>query len=321
MGETTLASNLNRDERLQIETLYNTGRKPSEIAEYLGRNLSTIYRELGKHCDENGRYCSIEASKQAKINMTRLITRGPSAQTIAIIESKLTNEQWSPQQIEAWLERNHNETASHTWIYGHIANDEARGGELVSHLRHGHYEKEGIVRPYRGNIKNRTPIEKRPDEANQRSRLGDFEVDLVVGPKNRGAIITLIDRRSRWCVLRKLTGKTAEATAAALISMLKPLSIKKFTITSDNGTEFSLHEEIAKALGIKYYFANPYASYERGSIENLNGLIRQYIPKGTNFDTVSDQDVKVIETKLNTRPRRVLGYLTPLQFIKNGSGQ
>ena len=316
-----MAANLNRDERLQIETLKNNGKKVSEIATYLDRAKSTIYRELDRHSDLNGNYCFKTACDQAKQNMTRVSSRGPSAQTISIVEEKLINEQWSPQQIESWLEKHHNETVSHTWIYCHIGNDEAKGGELVNHLRHGHYEKQGTPRPYRGNIKNRTPIELRPAKANNRDRMGDFEIDLVVGPKNRGAILTLIDRRSRWCQLKKLTGKTAEETADALIAMLAPLPIMKFTVTSDNGPEFSLHEKIANALGIKYYFANPYASYERGSIENLNGLIRQYIPKGTDFDTVSDHDVKIIETKLNTRPRRTLGYLTPLQFVANDRGR
>jgi len=315
-----MATNLNRDERIQIQTLLDTGKKATQIATYLGRHKTTIYRELDRYTDSNGQYCFTTACEEAKQSMCRISERGPSAQTIAIVDQKLTNEQWSPQQIAGWLKLKHTETVSHGWIYNHIADDEAKGGELVNHLRHGHYSANG-KRPYRGNIKNRTPIEQRPDEADNRARLGDFEIDLVVGPKNRGAILTLIDRRSRWCKLKKLSNKTAQETADALIAMIKPLSIYKFTITSDNGTEFSLHETIANSLGIKYYFANPYASYERGSIENLNGLIRQYIPKGTEFDTVTKEDVKTIETKLNTRPRHVLGYLTPLEFIKNEGGE
>ena len=144
-----MAANLNRDERLQIETLRNNGKSPSEIADYLGRNKSTIYRELNRLSDANGHYSFITACDQAKQNMTRLNTRGPSAQTISIVEEKLVNEQWSPQQIEAWLDKHHNEAVSHTWIYHHIGNDEAKGGELVNHLRHRHYQKHGEPRPYR----------------------------------------------------------------------------------------------------------------------------------------------------------------------------
>jgi IS30 family transposase len=146
--------------------------------------------------------------------------------------------------------------------------------------------------------------------------LGDYEIDLIVGPKNRGAILSIIDRVSRKCLLEKLTGKTASEVATGVIAALLPYKSFIFTITSDNGTEFTHHEEIAKALGIQYYFANPYASYERGSIENLNGLVRQYIPKGTDFNLISPEEIKVIEEKLNNRPRKVLDYWTPNEFLR-----
>lgn len=306
--------NLQTHERVQIQALHDAGKRPSEIANYLRRNPSTIYRELNRHSDAGGRYSYEMASNQAKCNMVREVTRGPSADTIAIIEAKIINEQWSPEQISGWLKKNDLENVSHTWIYSHIKQDKQAGGELADHLRHGSYSKE--PREYKGHIKDRVTIEQRPVVANERQRLGDLEIDLIVGVKNRGAILSIIDRKSRHCILEKLSGKTVAEVTEAIVFCLASMSKNIFTMTSDNGTEFSDHKKIAEALGVQYYFANPYASYERGSIENLNGLVRQYIPKGTNFNDIIAGFVKVIENKLNNRPRKVLNYLTPCEYAE-----
>ena len=127
---------------------------------------------------------------------------------------------------------------------------------------------------YKGKIKNRTTIDQRPEIINERKRLGDFEIDLIVGPKNKGAILTVVDRLSRQCIIEKLGGKGSKEIKDILFNTFNNYDGEKHSITSDNGSEFTLHEEIAKELEIDYYFAHPYASYERGSIENLNGLIR-----------------------------------------------
>lgn len=246
--------------------------------------------------------------------MVRELTRGPSAGTIAIIEAKIINEQWSPEQISGWLKKNGLEGVSHTWIYTHIRKDKQAGGELADHLRHGNYSKE--PREYKGHIKDRVTIEQRPVVVNERQRLGDLEIDLIVGVKNRGAILSIIDRKSRHCILEKLSGKTAVEVTEAIVLCLDSMSRNIFTMTSDNGAEFSDHKKIAKALGVQYYFAHPYASYERGSIENLNGLVRQYIPKGTDFNEITTDFVKAIESKLNNRPRKVLDYLTPCEYAE-----
>jgi transposase, IS30 family len=182
-------------------------------------------------------------------------------------------------------------------------------------MRHGKYIKGH--REYRGNIKNRISIENRPEAINQRTRLGDYEIDLVVGVKNRGAILTMIDRLSRRCILEKLPNKSSESVANIVIQSLKKHGSSPSSITSDNGTEFTLHQEISLELDIDYYFAHPYASYERGSIENLNGLIRQYIPKGTDFSDILNTDIKIIQEKLNNRPRKILDFLAPNEYTKN----
>ena len=158
-----------------------------------------------------------------------------------------------------------------------------------------------------------------PLQYNEVNRLlctphGDFGIDLIVDPKNKGAILTVIDRLSRYCIIEKLSSKGSKEVKHAVIEIFKNYNGKRYSITSDNGNEFMLHEVIAQDVNIDYYFAHPYASYQRGSIENLNGLIRQYIPKGKSFDDINQTYVKKIERKLNTRPRKVLKFLTPNEF-------
>ena len=142
-----------------------------------------------------------------------------------------------------------------------------------------------------------------------------MEIDLIVGPKNRGAILSIMDRKSRYCILEKLSGKTADEVTRTVICSLSSCCVNLFSITSDNGNEFIEHKEISKALGVDYYFAHPYASYERGTVENLNGLIRQYLPKGTDFADIPASVIKIIEDKLNHRPRKVLNYLSPHEYV------
>jgi IS30 family transposase len=306
-----MLGNISLEERIKIQTLNDKGCKVVEIANYIGRHKSSIYRELSK-TGTDGQYDYRYAQELTSLNMIRNLNQGPATETIDIIENKILTEQWSPEQISGWLNLHHNIAISHTWIYSHIDSDRKAGGELSNHLRHGKYTSE--PKEYKGKIPDRVSIEKRPEIINERSRLGDFEIDLIVGPKNRGAILSIIDRLSRYCILHKLSGKTASEIEASVIKALDDYNGEKHSITSDNGTEFTNHTAISKSLNIDYYFAHPYASYERGSIENLNGLIRQYIPKGTHFSDIEDGFVKNIEGKLNNRPRKVLGFMTPIEY-------
>ena len=306
-----MPGNIRLEERIKIQTLNDKGYKAVEIANYIGRHKSSIYRELRK-TGIDSQYDYRYAQKLTSSNMVRHLNQGPATETIYIIENKIITEQWSPEQISGWLHLHHNISVSHTWIYNYIDSDRKAGGELSNHLRHGKYTSE--PKEYKGKIPDRVSIEKRPEVINERSRLGDFEIDLIVGPKNRGAILSMIDRLSRYCILHKLNGKTAAEIEASVIKALSDYHRAKYSITSDNGTEFTNHTAISKALNINYYFAHPYASYERGSIENLNGLVRQYIPKGTDFSDVEGDFVKSIEGKLNNRPRKVLGFMTPIEY-------
>lgn len=310
-----MAKHLELEERIKMEALLDAGVKAEQIAKQLGRGRSTIYKEL-----QRGRFCSeVYSAKlcqdQSRSNMCRnQESKSPPDSVIKIVEEKILNEQWSPEQISNWLKRKGQETVSFSWIYKHIRKDKAAGGELDNHLRRGCGSYLKGHKPYKGHIKDRISIEDRPEVVNQRSRLGDYEIDLIVGPKNKGAILTIVDRLSRECRICLLSGKSSEKVCSSVISSL-PDNAK--TITSDNGTEFTDHKEVSSKRNLQYYFAHPYASYERGSIENLNGLIRQYIPKGVGFDFIKVEEIKIIEEKLNNRPRKVLDFLTPLEYTKN----
>jgi transposase, IS30 family len=309
-----MISNITIEERIKIKALHDQGHGVSSIAKYLKRHKTSIYRELSKR-NESGVYDYQHAQKVTSANMARQGHQKPTEETITQIEIKIINDQWSPEQISGWLKLNHGIHISHTWIYQYVEKDRIVGGELSNHMRRGKYSFE--PREYKGKIKNRITIDERPEIINERKRLGDFEIDLIVGPKNKGAILTVVDRLSRQCIIEKLSCKSSKEIKNVLLNAFNNYDGQKHSITSDNGSEFTLHEEISKDLKLDYYFAHPYASYERGSIENLNGLIRQYIPKGKAFDDIDQSFVKQIEEKLNSRPRKVLKFLTPREFYEN----
>jgi len=303
--------NITIEERIKIKALHDQGCVVPKIAKHLKRHKTSIYRELSKR-NEVGEYDYKYAQALTSGNMGRPGHQKPEGETIRLIEEKIVNEQWSPEQISGWLKLKYGINISHTWIYKHVEKDKNEGGELSNHMRRGKYSFE--PREYRGKIKNRVTIDERAEVINERKRLGDFEIDLIVGPKNKGAILTAVDRLSRRCIIEKLSGKSAKEIKDVLLDAFSSYDYQKYSITSDNGSEFTLHEEIAKELEVDYYFAHPYASYERGSIENLNGLIRQYIPKGKDFNDLDDNFIKEIEEKLNSRPRKILNFLTPNEF-------
>lgn len=309
-----MGQHLQKDERIKIQTLLEVGKSIDEISVYLKRHRSTIYREMNRPGVHAENYNAELYHLQSRANMIRnQDDNSPNKETVKLIERQIIQDQWSPEQISAWLKLHRDERVSHSWIYQYIAKDQAEGGELSNHLRRGGSYQKGPVE-YRGKIPNRVPIEQRPEIVTKRTRLGDYEIDLIVGPKNKGAILTVVDRVSRECVIKKLANKSALEVEYVVSQAIKG---NAHTITSDNGTEFTNHQNIAKALSIQYFFANPYASYERGSIENLNGLIRQYIPKGKEFDNIEQTELNIIENKLNNRPRKILDFLSPIEYRNN----
>jgi IS30 family transposase len=205
----------------------------------------------------------------------------------------------------------------HETIYRYIYQNKSRGGRLYKRLRHKNKKYHNRANTYqrRGIIIDRVSIDKRPKIVERKNRIGDFEIDTVIGRHHIGALVTVVDRKSKFTLIKNATSKRAEEATKALIDMLLPLKPITKTITSDNGKEFAYHKEVSEALDTDFYFAHPYSSWERGLNEHTNGLIRQYLPKKTDFTQISKEEITNIQDKLNHRPRKVLNYRTPYEVF------
>ena len=304
---------LTSEQRYTISVLLSKGLKKKEIAEAIGVSNSTITRELQRNSSKRGVYKWEIAQKQAEKRSKR--TPGNRAISKAIwssVKHYLVDEQWSPEQISGYLAKD-GIKISHETIYAWIREDKRNRGTLYKHLRHRLKHRKKYVGAGRSCIINRKSIHERPAEADGK-RFGDLEMDTIVGPNNQQAIVTLVDRNTNMLFMKKLKyGKDAKNLALTVIEMLKPIKKKLKTITTDNGKEFSAHEIISEALGVDVFFTDPYSSWQKGAIENANGLIRQYIPKKVSFNDYDDKDIKDIEEKINRRPRKKLGFETPIE--------
>jgi IS30 family transposase len=220
--------------------------------------------------------------------------------------------EWSPDQIQGRLRSEGIAMVCATTIYGFIWQDKISGGDLHKHLRHRKpYKKRTGSADTRGQIIGRISIDERPAIVDEKVRLGDWEADTVIGKGHKGVLVTLADRVSKKTLIAQVPSKHAEVVTDAIINLLLPEKEQLHTITFDNGKEFAYHAKIKKALGVDNYFAHPYHSWERGLNENHNGLIRQYLPKGMPLDKVTNDEIILIQNKLNNRPRKLLGYKTP----------
>lgn len=205
---------------------------------------------------------------------------------------------------------------SHERTYQHIYADKACGGTLHKHLRRKKkYGKRINGKSPRGQILHRISIDERPSVVDTKERVGDWEVDTVIGKGHKQAIVSLVERKTKTTLIRKVEKRTAGNVKNAIISMLKPFKGLVHTITADNGKEFAMHREIAKELKTDFYFAHPYASWERGLNENTNGLIRQYFPKKSSFTELADKDMEQVMDQLNNRPRKTLRFRTPNEVL------
>ena len=308
-----MCKQLTSEQRYTISVLLSKGLKKKEIAEAIGVSNSTITRELQRNSSKRGVYKWEIAQKQAEKRSKR--TPGNRAISKAIwssVKHYLVDEQWSPEQISGYLAKD-DIKISHETIYAWIREDKRNRGTLYKHLRHRLKHRKKYVGAGRSCIINRKSIHERPAEADGK-RFGDLEMDTIVGPNNQQAIVTLVDRNTNMLFMKKLKyGKDAKNLALTVIEMLKPIKKKLKTITTDNGKEFSAHEIISEALGVDVFFTDPYSSWQKGAIENANGLIRQYIPKKVSFNDYDDKDIKDIEEKINRRPRKKLGFETPIE--------
>jgi len=304
---------LAQEQRYQVYALLKIGHNQTEIATVVGVDKSTISRELGRNRGHRG-YRPKQAHWMA-LNRRNHTPPRISPDTWALIEAK-TRLDWSPEQIASWMRKNTDVSISHEWIYQYILADKQAGGELYRHLRcqkkrrkrYGSYDR-------RGTLPNRVSIEMRPEIVGQRQRLGDWEVDTVIGKRHRQAIVTLTERKSRLVLLRKVERRTADQVSQAVIDLLRPVIDCVQTITGDNGKEFAEHERIAVELEAIFFFAHPYSAWERGTNENLNGLVRQYVPKNRDFSLVTDEELHHIVNRLNHRPRKCLEFRTPFEVF------
>ena len=309
---------LTQGQRYQIYAFLKAGFLQTQIASEIGVHKSTISREIRRNRGKKG-YRPKQANLLAgnrRQNAKKHIKMMP--EVIALIE-ELISEDFSPDQVSGFLARNHNINISHERIYQHILNDRINGGSLFKHLRQSHKKRKKRYGSYsrRGQIKDRISIDERPSIVDSKKRIGDWEIDTIIGKNHKGALLSIVERKSKFTLIAKLKDKSAEIAADAAIDLLKPFANKVLTITADNGKEFADHKHINKSLKADVYFAHPYHSWERGLCENTNGLIRQYFPKGSDFDPIKQKHVQMVMDRLNNRPRKLLGYKTPNEVFFN----
>jgi len=301
-------------ERYQIEALKREGFTQSAIARSLGRSRSTINREIGRNSDVQGYRGSLAVKRTDRRRRGAKKKIKLDVPMQSMIRS-LLGEYYSPEQISGRLKLALGVEISHETIYKHIWGDKQSGGDLYKFLRTQgkRYRKRGVSKDKRGQIKNAVSIDERPAIVEEKSRIGDWEIDTVIGKNHKQALVTIVERKSKFMVMKKVENKTAELVAAATIELLRPYKDLVLTITADRGKEFAHHEKVAKALDCDYYFAHPYSSWERGLNEHTNGLIRQFFPKGSRFEEITERMVKRVKGLLNRRPRKILKYATPTE--------
>ena len=309
------------EQRYQIQALLAAGMKQKEIAEILDRDKSVISRELSRNRLNNGKYKPEVAQQyyRHRRKQCRKLSKLQDPKLKQYVEEQLREDK-SPEQIIGIMRKEeHSSTLSHETIYQHIWEDKSTGGELYKHLRNQgrRYQKRGNSKNSRGVIPNRIGIEQRPEIVDQRGRVGDFEIDLVIGKNHKNAILTIVERKSGFALLRKLPSKEAAITAEQLVDALLPIKEYVHTITSDNGKEFAKHELVAKNLETSFYFATPYHSWERGVNENYNRLLRQYFPKKSSFDEITKEQLLTVQNKLNNRERKRLGFVSPIKYLQS----
>ena len=308
---------LTQAQRYQIYVLRKTQHSFSEIARVLGIHKSSVSRELKRNRGKRG-YRPQQAHERALGRRSKSVLR-ITAQVWAVVE-KLLRQDWSPEQISGRLKKEQGICISHEWIYQYILADKRANGDLYKHLRcqkkrrkrYGKYDR-------RGQLPNCRSIEERPAIINARKRVGDWEVDTILGRKHKQAIVTLTERKSRFTLLTKVKQRTAYAVRKQVCRMLLPVKNKVHTLTSDHGKEFADHEQIAQMLELKFYFAHPYAAWERGTNENTNGLLRQYFPKKSDFQSISNKELEQAMARLNFRPRKILRFKTPFEAFYHSS--
>jgi IS30 family transposase len=284
------------EQRYQIEAYLNLGAKKHFIANEFGVHVCSIYREIGRNKKRNGGYSAKIAQEFSSDRKDRFTVNRTFTDCCQRMVVGWLHKYWSPEQISGYCKKNNIEMVS---------------AERIYQLKH---RSRPVGKHYP--IANRVSIDDRPEVVNAKERFGDWEMDTIIGLNNEGAILTLTERKTNFIIIEKLgLGKNAEGVKKQVIEKLLPYKNVVYTITTDNGGEFAEHLEICKKLKTTIYFTHPYSSWEKGSIENANKLIRQYVPKKSNFSDITQEQLTDIQHKLNSRPRKKLGYETPKEIF------
>ena len=285
----------------------------SEIAKALGFHVSTISREIQRNSGQRG-YRPKQAGRFAAVRKARQRKKPKIRGNLAAEVETRIRLLHSPEQISGSLRRDHGETVGHETIYRYIARDKKAGGELYVALRiNSSRRRRPRVKGSRSQITDRVDISQRPASVETRRFFGDWEVDLVEGTKGTGFILSMVERKSRYSLFEKLEDKKASTVASAMVSRLRGYRVR--SLTYDNGLEFANHLEISRELDAKGYFCAPYHSWEKGLVENHNGLLRQYYPKGESFAEVNQGALNWVEEEINERPRKALDFASPADFV------
>jgi len=306
------SSRLNQEERYLIHAHRRAGFSMRDIAQTLGRAASTVSRELRRNGDVTG--YDPERAQRKSWQRRSQASRRPriDADRINRIEALLAKD-LSPEQIAGSTG-----LASHEWIYRHVYADQKRGGSLFRQLRkrRRHRHRRGL-RDGRGQLLHRRHWSERPAIVETRARLGDWELDTIRASRGKAVVVSMTERVSRVHLLAHSPDGTAENVTRAIVGRLGKLRAHVHTLTSDNGKEFAHHQIIARALKADFFFADPHSPWQRGSNENANGLVRQYLPRSRDLSTVTRDELSQIETRLYTRPRKTLGFKTPLDVFED----
>lgn len=299
-------------QRYQIDALNRAGHSQSYIAGVIGVHRSTVYREMRRNRATRG-YLPRHAHLLALARRQNKVKPRLQQRHWATVR-RLMKQDWSPEQIAGRLAHEGGFRISHEWIYQYVLADKRQGGGLYRHLRcQKQHRKRYGTRSHRmrGGIRDRIGIAQRPAVADQRRRMGDWEADTLAGRAWSTRVLSMVDRKSRYTVLGALANKSAQHTAQVLVRCLRKQRRPVHTLTVDNGQEFAAHRVVSAQLGAPVYFSDYYAPWQRGTIENTNGLLRQYLPKSRDFNDLRRDELNYAQARLNHRPRKCLGYRTP----------
>jgi IS30 family transposase len=314
----------NAEERSALAALRRVGLNQAEIARELGRHRSTVGRELKRNASPyDGWYRATRAQERTVARRKRSRRNRQFGREEMVRVEELLQEQWSPEQVSGHLRRTGELAISHETIYRHVWRDKEAGGSLHEHLRCARKQcrKRYGRNDSRGRLAGKRMIAERPASVERRNRTRHWEIDTMIGEslgQSSDCILTLVERKSGYVLIGKMRARTAAEANRALLELMERHPRRMSTITADNGTEFHWYEKVEAVSRVKFYFANPHHSWERGTNENTNGLIRQYLPKGESMRRVTQELCDVIASQLNNRPRKRHGYKTPNQcFIRH----